>query len=313
MGRVIVVGSRGSALALEQTRQVVVRLKKLFPELSFRVEKIQTTGDNILDVALAKIGDKGLFTKEIEVALLDGRIDIAVHSMKDVPTELPDGLVLGAIPEREDPGDVLISRHGRKLEEFDAGARIGTSSLRRTAQLKAFRPDLEIVPVRGNVQTRLRRLEEGKYDAIVLAWAGVSRLGLAERVTQRLSYAVCLPAVGQGALGVEARADDAEMLARLKAIDHQETRAAVKAERTLLKKLEGGCQVPIGALAHAWDGDLLLEGMVASLDGKKVVRALDVAPLEKPEALGEHLADKLGHMGAWEILRELREGGQAGV
>lgn len=313
MRKVITIGSRGSALALEQTRQIAVRLKKLFPELSFRVEKIQTTGDNILDVALAKIGDKGLFTKEIEQALLDGRIDIAVHSMKDVPTELPEGLVLGAIPEREHPGDVLISRHGRKLEEFDAGARIGTSSLRRTAQLKAFRPDLEIIPVRGNVQTRLRKLEEGKYDAIVLAWAGVSRLGLTERVTQRLSYAVCLPAVGQGALGVEVRADDSEMLALLKQIDHRETRAAVTAERTLLKQLEGGCQVPVGALAQAWDGDLLLEGMVASLDGKKVVRALDVAPLDEPVALGERLADKLRSMGAREILKEMREGGGAGV
>lgn len=313
MRKVITIGSRGSALALEQTRQIAVRLKKLFPELSFRVEKIQTTGDNILDVALAKIGDKGLFTKEIEQALLDGRIDIAVHSMKDVPTELPEGLVLGAIPEREDPGDVLISRHGRKLEEFDAGARIGTSSLRRTAQLKAFRPDLEIIPVRGNVQTRLRKLEEGKYDAIVLAWAGVSRLGLTERVTQRLPYAVCLPAVGQGALGVEVRADDSEMLALLKQIDHGETRAAVTAERTLLKQLEGGCQVPVGALAQAWDGDLLLEGMVASLDGKKVVRALDVAPLDEPVALGERLADKLRSMGARKILKEMREGGGAGV
>ncbi|RJX19500.1 MAG: hydroxymethylbilane synthase [Desulforudis sp.] len=313
MGRVVTVGSRGSALALEQTRQVVVRLKKLFPELNFRVEKIQTTGDNILDVALAKIGDKGLFTKEIEKALLDGQIDIAVHSMKDLPTKLPEGLAIGAILEREDPGDVLISRHGKKLEEFEAGARIGTSSLRRTAQINAFRSDLEIVSVRGNVQTRLRKLEEGKVDAIVLAWAGVSRLGLAGRVTQRLSFAVCLPAVGQGALGVEVREDDTDMMEKLKRIDHADTRAAVLAERALLKCLEGGCQIPIGALARVWDGDLVLEGLVASLDGKKIARAIDAAALDMPEELGQRLAEKLLSMGAREILQELREGGRAGV
>ncbi|MDA8096584.1 MAG: hydroxymethylbilane synthase [Clostridia bacterium] len=313
MGRVVTVGSRGSALALEQTRQVVVRLKKLFPELNFRVEKIQTTGDNILDVALAKIGDKGLFTKEIEKALLDGQIDIAVHSMKDLPTKLPEGLAIGAILEREDPGDVLISRHGKKLEEFEAGARIGTSSLRRTAQINAFRSDLEIVSVRGNVQTRLRKLEEGKVDAIVLAWAGVSRLGLAGRVTQRLSFAVCLPAVGQGALGVEVREDDTDMMEKLKRIDHADTRAAVLAERALLKCLEGGCQIPIGALARVWDGDLVLEGLVASLDGKKIARAIDAAALDMPEELGQRLAEKLLSMGAKEILQELREGGRAGV
>jgi hydroxymethylbilane synthase len=290
-----------------------VRLKKLFPELNFRVEKIQTTGDNILDVALAKIGDKGLFTKEIEKALLDGQIDIAVHSMKDLPTKLPEGLAIGAILEREDPGDVLISRHGKKLEEFEAGARIGTSSLRRTAQINAFRSDLEIVSVRGNVQTRLRKLEEGKVDAIVLAWAGVSRLGLAGRVTQRLSFAVCLPAVGQGALGVEVREDDTDMMEKLKRIDHADTRAAVLAERALLKCLEGGCQIPIGALARVWDGDLVLEGLVASLDGKKIARAIDAAALDMPEELGQRLAEKLLSMGAREILQELREGGRAGV
>lgn len=313
MGRIITIGSRGSALALEQTRQVAARLKKLFPELSFRVEKIQTTGDNILNVALAKIGDKGLFTKEIEKALLDRQIDIAVHSMKDLPTKLPEGLAIGAILKREDAGDVLISRHGKQLEEFEPGARIGTSSLRRTAQINAFRSDLEIVSIRGNVQTRLRKLEEGKVDAIILAWAGVARLGLAERVTQRLSFAVCLPAVGQGALGVEVREDDTDMLEKLKLIDHADTRAAVLAERSMLRCLEGGCQIPIGAFARVWDGDLVLEGLVASLDGKKIARAIDALPLDMPDQLGRRLAEKLLSLGAKEILQELREGGGAGV
>lgn len=308
----IVVGSRRSALALEQSRRVVALLQEHFPDLSFRIKKIQTTGDNILEVALAKIGDKGLFTKEIEVALLDGRVDIAVHSMKDLPTALPEGLVIGAVPEREDPGDVLISRRGQRLEELDPGARIGTSSLRRTAQLKAARPDLEIIPVRGNVQTRLGKLDNGEYDAIVLAWAGVHRLGLAGRVTQRLPHAVCLPAVGQGALGIEARAGDEEMLARLRRIEHAATRAETAAERAFLKKLEGGCQVPIGALARVRDGRLVLEGMVASLDGTKMVRAEATGALEQPEALGERLAGRLESMGAREILKEVREGGGAG-
>ncbi|MDI6709732.1 MAG: hydroxymethylbilane synthase [Bacillota bacterium] len=305
----VLVGSRGSALALEQTRWVIERLKRACPRTSFRVIHISTTGDNILDVALAKIGDRGLFTKEIEKALLDGTIDIAVHSMKDVPTALPAGLVIGAVTAREDPGDALVSRDGHRLEDLPPGARVGTSSLRRQAQFLAFRPDLNLVAMRGNLHTRLRKLDEGQVDALVLARAGLKRLGLENRITQPVSTAVCLPAVGQGALGVEARADDAEILGMLRLLEDPESRVAVEAERALLARLEGGCQVPIGALARFWDQDLVLEAVVSDLDGRRVVRTVEVGPPTAPAALGERVAEKLLQLGAREILAELREGG----
>jgi hydroxymethylbilane synthase len=304
----VVVGTRGSALALAQADWVMERLRASYPAIRFRRKEIRTTGDNILEVALAKIGDKGLFTKELEKALLEREIDLAVHSMKDLPTRLPDGLVIGAISVREPPGDVFISRDGRSLEELPPGAVVGTSSLRRTAQLLAYRPDLKVVPVRGNVLTRLQKLDEGLVDALVLAWAGVYRLNLTGRVTHRIPVSICLPAVGQGALGVEVRQDDQEIISMLQCIDHAPTRAAVLAERTLLRRLEGGCQVPIGALGRVQDDRLFLEAVVASLDGRQLVRAEDQGPVTEPERLGEKLAGKLLAVGAGEILNRLRKG-----
>jgi hydroxymethylbilane synthase len=304
----VVVGTRGSRLALAQANWVIERLRARYPEVEFQRKEIRTTGDNILEVALAKIGDKGLFTKELEKALLDGEIDLAVHSMKDLPTRLPPGLVVGAVSNREYPGDVLISRSGRVLEELPPGAVVGTSSLRRTAQLLAYRPDLEVVPVRGNVLTRLRKLDEGVVDALVLAWAGVYRLNLTGRVTHRIPISVCLPAVGQGALGVEVRQGDAEIIEMVRTVDHAPTRAAVLAERTLLRRLEGGCQVPIGALGRVWDSRLLLEAVVASLDGRELVRAEDSGPVSEPERLGGQLAARMLEMGAGAILDRVRKG-----
>jgi len=304
----IVVGTRGSSLALAQADWVIARLRMRYPEVRFRRKEIRTTGDNILEVALAKIGDKGLFTKELEKALLDGEIDLAVHSMKDLPTRLPDGLAIGAISVREAPGDVFISRDGRPLEELPPGSVVGTSSLRRTAQLLAYRPDLEVVPVRGNVLTRLQKLDDGVVDALVLAWAGVYRLNLAARVTHRIPVSICLPAVGQGALGVEVRRDDREIIEMLRDIDHAPTRAAVLAERTLLRRLEGGCQVPIGALGRVQEGWLSLEAVVASLDGRRLVRAAERGPADAPEQLGAKLADRLLALGAGEILDRVRRG-----
>ncbi|MEW6541751.1 MAG: hydroxymethylbilane synthase [Bacillota bacterium] len=306
MRREVVVGTRASRLALAQADWVVDRLRARYPRVSFVRKEIRTTGDNILETALAKIGDKGLFTKELEQALLDREIDLAVHSMKDLPTRLPEGLAIGAVSIREYPGDVFISRGGERLEELPGGAVLGTSSLRRTAQLLAYRPDLRVVPVRGNVQTRLRKLDEGVVDALVLAWAGMFRLGLTERVTHKIPVAVCLPAVGQGALGIEARADDTEVLEMLRMVDHAPTRAAVQAERTLLRRLEGGCQVPVGALGRLRDGRLVLEAVVASLDGTELVRSQESGPADRPEALGDSLAARLLEMGAAGILARVR-------
>lgn len=308
MRREIVVGTRGSRLALAQADWVIERLQTYFPELDVRRKEIQTTGDNILEVALAKIGDKGLFTKELEKALLDEEIDLAVHSMKDLPTELPEGLTIGAISAREYPGDVFVSRAGQTLEELPPGSVLGTSSLRRAAQLLAYRPDLKVESVRGNVLTRLKKLDEGVVDALVLAWAGVFRLDLTDRVTQRIPFSVCLPAVGQGALGIEVRQDDTGIREVLHALDHPETRAAVLAERALLRLLEGGCQVPIGAVGQLQNDRLVLEAIVASLDGRELVRAQESGAVDEAEDLGKRLALRLLEMGAGEILARVREG-----
>lgn len=308
MRQEFVVGTRGSRLALAQADWVIDHLRARHPGFRFRRKEIRTTGDNILEVALAKIGDKGLFTKELEKALLDGEIDLAVHSMKDVPTRLPSGLAIGAISAREYPGDVFISRGGRRLEDLSPGAVLGTSSLRRTAQMLAYRPDLEVVPVRGNVLTRLKKLDQGAVDGLVLAWAGVYRLNLTGRITHRIPVSICLPAVGQGALGIEVRQDDKPVIDLVRSIDHAPTRAAVLAERTLLRRLEGGCQVPIGALGRLRDGVLLLEALVASLDGRETVRAEESGPVEEPELLGERLAAGLLEAGAGRILARIRQG-----
>ena len=309
--RTIVVGSRQSALALTQTGQVIADLERLCAEhgfsFAFEVQKIVTKGDRILDVTLSKVGGKGLFVKEIEQAMLAGEIDMAVHSMKDMPAVLPDGLVNGAVPKRQDPRDCLISASGLTLEELPAGSRVGTSSLRRSSQLAALRPDLEIGPVRGNIDSRLRKLDSGEFDAIVLAAAGLARMGWEDRATQMLPPDLSLPAVGQGALGIECRGDDAE-LRRLLALYNDETTAlAVAAERRFLGVLNGGCQGPIGAYAVvADDGRLTLTGMVGTPDGSEILK--ETAEGTDPAKLGEDVAGRLAARGAEAILAAYREG-----
>ncbi len=303
--RKLTVGTRGSALALTQSNQIVECLRHAHAGLEVEVQIIKTKGDKILDVPLAKIGDKGLFVKELEQALLAREVDFVVHSMKDVPTEMADGLCIAAVPERQDPSDALIS-NGLGLADLPTGARIGSSSLRRRAQLHNYRADLEILDVRGNLDTRLRKLDEGEYDAIILACAGLNRMGWSDRITEKLPPEISLPAVGQGALAIQARSDDAETLALLRVLDHPETHLAVRAERSLMKVLEGGCQVPIGALARMEDGMLVLDGVVASLDGSQVVRGKVIGPPDQPEELGLELADILLSAGADRILAELR-------
>jgi hydroxymethylbilane synthase len=292
----LVVASRGSQLALWQARWVEKQLTSAGREC--RIEIIKTTGDKITDVPLAKVGTKGLFTKEIEEALIEGRADLAVHSLKDLPTELPEGLVLAAIPEREDPRDAVI---GKRIADLPKGAKIGTSSLRRAAQLRKLRPDLQIESVRGNLDTRLRKLDEGQYDAIVLAAAGLKRLGWAERIAEILDPEVMCSAVGQGALAIETRAAGLGREA-CAALDHPATHAAVTAERGVLATLGGGCQVPIGARATV-DGDRLrLLGIVASPDGTELIRAQSEGPVARAEAIGRALGEELLNRGARRIL-----------
>jgi porphobilinogen deaminase len=293
----LVIGSRGSALALWQARWVKDRLEALGE--SCRIEIIRTTGDRIQDVPLAKVGAKGLFTKEIEEALLAGTIDVAVHSLKDLPTELPKGLTLAAVPEREDPRDVLL---GRSLSELPPRARVGTSSLRRAAQLRAIRPDLDIETIRGNVDTRVRKLDEGRYDAVVLASAGLRRLGLADRIVQWFDPAEMCPAVGQGALAVETRGDGGPAHQACARLDHAETRAAITAERAVLGTLGGGCQVPIGAYAAVQGGRLHLRGIVISPDAARMVKREAEGPADEAAAIGRALAEDLLSGGGREIL-----------
>jgi hydroxymethylbilane synthase len=294
--KIIVIGSRGSALALWQARHIAAALATLGVET--RLEIIRTTGDKITDVPLAGVGGKGLFTKEIEEALLDRSIDLAVHSLKDVPTALPKGLTLAAFPEREDPRDAWI---GRPLAEMKPGDKVGTSSLRRAAQLRALGRGLAIENLRGNVDTRLRKLEEGQYDAIVLAAAGLRRLGWQERIGELLDPTVMCPAVGQGALAIETRDDGGAVHEFARKLDHPATRKAVTAERSLLATLEGGCQVPIGAHARLEDSAIHLRAIVASPDGSRVVR--DSMTGAEPLALGRTLGERLLQAGAREILK----------
>jgi hydroxymethylbilane synthase len=295
----LVIASRGSQLALWQARWVEAQLKRLGHDC--RIEIIKTTGDKITDVPLAKVGTKGLFTKEIEDALLDGRADLAVHSLKDLPTELPAGLVLVAIPEREDPRDAVL---GKKLADLPARAKVGTSSLRRAAQLRKLRPDLMIEPVRGNLDTRIRKLDEGQYDAIVLAAAGLKRLGWADRIAEILDTDRMCSAVGQGALAIETRASGAGFEA-CKTLDHAATHAAVTAERGVLGALGGGCQVPIGAYATVSSGQVKLLAIVASPDGSELIRAETSGPVENAAAIGARLGAQLLERGAAKILEEV--------
>ncbi len=303
---VLRIGTRGSLLALTQTEWLEKALRERNPGLETELLKIRTTGDKITDVALAQVGGKGLFTKEIEEALLGGDVDLAVHSMKDIPTEIPRGLILGAFPQREEPRDALISRDGKPFPELPEGALIGTSSLRRRAQLYSLRPDLRVVNIRGNLDTRLRKLSEGQVDALVLAAAGLKRLGWEGRITELLPLEVLLPAVGQGALALEMREGDERVGKLLSPLEHPPTRAAVLAERALMRELHGGCQVPVGACAEAEGGKLKLSALVASLDGRRSVRGEDGGPPEEAETIGARLAGKLLAEGGEAILEEIR-------
>ena len=301
----LVVGTRGSPLALWQAEWVQQQLREIAPQLSVELQRIKTSGDKILDVPLAKIGGKGLFVKEIEEALLRGEIDLAVHSMKDVPTALPDGLGILCVPARENPQDVLVSRQGQTLEQLPTGARIGTSSLRRQAQLLRRRPDFHISMLRGNLDTRLRKVREGEFDAIVLAAAGLRRMGWVNQVTEYLAPEVSLPAIGQGALAIEGRTSDSFVRDLLQPLDDPPTRTAVTAERALLDRLEGGCQVPIGAHATITGDRLALDALVASVDGRRVVRDRIEGPVSDARDLGLHLAERLLSQGGDEILKEI--------
>ncbi len=295
------IGSRGSALALWQANFVREQLAGLGVECEVVV--IRTSGDQFQEAPVARIGLKGVFIKELEDALLDGRVDLAVHSMKDVPTETPSGLAFPAICKRHDVRDCLLSRDGKRLQDLPAGARVGTSSVRRQAQLRRARPDLQFAELRGNVDTRMRKLERGDYDAVVLAKAGLDRLGLAGKITEVIEPAVCLPAVGQGAIGIETRAGDGPAQAALKTLDHAETRTALRAERALLAKLEGGCQVPLGALAQVNGSKLILEGCVISPDGIELVRERAEGSASDSEELGRRLGEVLLERGAGRILQ----------
>lgn len=301
----IIIGTRGSKLALWQANWVKSELVKSFPGLFAEIVIIKTKGDKILDVPLAKVGGKGLFVKEIEEALIANRIDMAVHSMKDMPAELLEGLSIGAIPERENPVDVLISRNNFLLSQLPEKAKVGTSSLRRMAQLKNIRPDLVILPLRGNLDTRIRKLHSGELDAIILAAAGVKRLGLENLITEYLDENIMLPAVGQGALCIEIRKDDYNIMKFADSLDHSVTRAVVMGERAFLKRLEGGCQIPIAGHGKAENKMFTISGLVADLEGKTMIKETLSGPLNSSESIGTAIADKLLSRGAKKILDNL--------
>jgi hydroxymethylbilane synthase len=307
----VIIGTRGSKLALWQAEWVKSELRRLNPGLDVELNKIKTTGDKILDVPLAQVGGKGLFVKEIEEALLRGEADLAVHSMKDVPTEFPEGLHLAVICEREDPRDAFLSQvqHGRfKIAGFadlPLGAGVGTSSLRRSCQLLSIRPDLKIIQLRGNLDTRIRKLDEGQFDAIILAAAGVKRLGWAERIAEVISPETSLPAIGQGAIGIECRTGDEFVNNLIAPLNHADTSSAVRAERACLKRLEGGCQVPIAAYARSEGERIVIDGLVGSVSGDRIVKAHAEGERKNAEALGTGLAEDLLSRGADKILAEV--------
>jgi hydroxymethylbilane synthase len=307
----IIIGSRGSQLALWQTNWVKNELQKTFPKLEIEVEIIKTTGDKILDSPLSKIGDKGLFTKELELALLDKRIDLAVHSLKDVTTVLPEGLAIGAVTKREDVRDVFIAhptKSYRRFEDLPPCAKVATGSLRRKCQLMSWRPDLEIIDIRGNLNTRFTKLEESNWDGMILARAGVIRLGFEHRVSEILPVEKILPAVGQGALAIEVREGDKAILKYISKLANEATAIATSGERALLRYLEGGCQVPIGTHGRLEENDFVLDAMIGSLDGKKIVRGKIHGPTGQAEELGKKLAKTLFESGGREILESIRLG-----
>lgn len=303
MTRRLVIGTRGSALALAQARLVQARLQALSPDLAVDLTVIKTTGDRMAEGAWGNLG-KGVFTKEIEEALRDGRADLAVHSLKDLPTDLPEGLALSAVLEREDPRDCLVSRFGEQLGELPRGSVVGTGSPRRRAQLRAAKKGLRVEGVRGNLDTRLRKVAEGEYTAVVVAYAGLRRLGRAEEASEVLPLEVVLPAPGQGFIGIETRRDDADVLAWVRRLSHEPSARAAAAERAFLAGLGGGCRVPVAAHARADGNRLAIDGLVIHPDGAPSVRVRDAGPASEPEALGARLASMALAQGAGEILRE---------
>lgn len=301
----ITIASRESLLAMWQAQFIQNRLSELYPQTEISILGMTTRGDQILDQSLSKIGGKGLFIKELEQALEDGRADIAVHSMKDMPMNVPEGFKLAAITEREDPRDAFVSNHHADLESLPPGSIVGTSSLRRESQLRARFPNLLVQPLRGNVQTRLRKLDENQYAAIILAAAGLKRLGLSDRITALLSPEQSLPAVGQGALGIECRDDRTDLVALMQPLHHPETASCVEAERAMSRVLGGSCQVPLGAFAEIIEGTLQLRGFVSQPDGARIVNAALNGKPENGVKMGEELAQQLIHLGADKILASL--------
>ena len=303
----VVIGTRGSKLALWQAEHIAGRIRARYPEIEVTLKKIVTTGDKILDVPLAKIGGKGLFTKELENAMLSGEIDLAVHSLKDMPTELPEGLMLAAITTRADASDAFVSLRYKSLDALPQGAKVGTSSLRRRAQILKYRPDLQTIDLRGNLDTRIKKLENQEMDAIILATAGLKRLGLEQYITQILPIEICLPAVGQGALAIETRQADAEVLSVLEFLNDSETIAVVTAERAYLREVQGGCQVPVGVHGEVNGDQLLLEATILKIDGTREVREQICGCCSEAEELGVKLAQQMLAAGGKEILDELIE------
>jgi hydroxymethylbilane synthase len=304
--RKIIVGTRKSKLALTQTKWFVERLKEVAPNYEFELKEIVTKGDVILDVTLSKVGGKGLFVKEIEHAMMTKEIDLAVHSMKDMPAVLPEGLMIGCTPKRVDPRDALISNSGKGLMDLEKGAIVGTSSLRRSAQIQAVRPDLQIKWIRGNIDTRLNKLRDGEYDAIILAAAGLTRMGWAEEsITEYISEELCVPAVGQGSLAIECREEDAEIRQLLGLLNDEVTYRTVEAERVFLDRMEGGCQVPIAGFATLNADEISLTALVASPDGKTILK--ETVKGTDPKEIGEIAASRLEKLGAKEIIQSVKE------
>ncbi|RUA04198.1 MAG: hydroxymethylbilane synthase [Gammaproteobacteria bacterium] len=302
MQQTIKIATRKSPLALWQAEHVKAELERHHPELKVELVKMMTKGDQILNSPLSKIGGKGLFIKELEIGMLEGKADIAVHSMKDVPYEIPAGFELGAILERENPFDAFVSNNFDSIADLPHGAKIGTCSMRRIVQLKAIRPDLEILDLRGNVNTRLKKLDDDEYDGIILACAGLIRLGFKDRIKQQISTEQSLPAVGQGAVGIEIRENDEEILALIAPLVDQKTTDRVSAERAMNARLEGGCSVPIAGFSTITDGQITLTGLVGNVDTGVILKHEVSGSVDNAEALGVQLADKLIEMGAWEIL-----------
>jgi hydroxymethylbilane synthase len=310
MKKNIIIGTRGSQLALWQANFIKSEIQRLFPDLSVELNIIKTTGDRITDRPLAMIGGKGLFVKEIESALLNKDIDLAVHSMKDMPGVLPDGLIVGAIPERANPFDVLISKDNRLLKDYEKGAKIGTSSLRRASQIKHCRPDVKIESIRGNLDTRIKKLKSGEYDAIVLAAAGLQRLGQEKEITQYLDEEIMIPAVGQGALCIETREKDKDIAIIMEKLNHQDTNICVTGERAFLKQIEGSCHIPVACFGKMKNNQVVMTAIVASEDGTQVIKEQIISPVDEVEATGRKLADLVLERGGKKILEQLNSNGE---